>query len=135
MLFNPIDWTEISEFDKPLSQLADYLNDERVFGIHLWTARNQARSDGEGAPLNSLLIDHLHSFPSLTNLADRFNTDKNRHTGNRHAYARVYDGCCRLDDCPCGGSWRSGFVAYRRKAARPRRPPSRCGKPIFRIRE
>jgi hypothetical protein len=91
MLFNPIDWTEISEFDKPLSQLADYLNDERVFGIHLWTARNQARSDGEGAPLNSLLIDPLHSFPSLTNLADRFNTDKNRHTGNRHAYARVYD--------------------------------------------
>lgn len=91
MLFNPIDWTEISEFDKPLSQLADYLNDERVFGIHLWTARNQARSDAEGAPLNSLLIDYLHSFPSLTNLADRFNTDKNRHTGNRHAYARVYD--------------------------------------------
>ncbi|AZO57761.1 hypothetical protein EJ077_21415 [Mesorhizobium sp. M8A.F.Ca.ET.057.01.1.1] len=91
MLFNPIDWTEISEFDKPLSQLADYLNDERVFGIHLWTARNEARSDGEGAPLNALLIDPLHSFPSLTNLADRFNTDKNRHTGNRHAYARVYD--------------------------------------------
>jgi hypothetical protein len=27
----------------------------------------------------------------LTSLADRFNTDKNRHTGNRHCYARIYD--------------------------------------------
>ncbi|MER9581974.1 glycosyltransferase [Mesorhizobium sp. M0276] len=91
MLFNSIDWTEMSAFDKPLPELADYLNDERVFGIHLWTARNAARSNDEGAPLISLLIDPLHSFPTLTSLADRFNTDKNRHTGNRHAYARVYD--------------------------------------------
>ncbi|TPM26964.1 glycosyltransferase [Mesorhizobium sp. B2-3-5] len=91
MLFNPIDWTEISEFNKPLSELGVYFNDERVFGTHLWTARNEARSSGEGVPLISLLIDPLHSFPTLTNLADRFNTDKNRHTGNRHAYARAYD--------------------------------------------
>jgi len=27
----------------------------------------------------------------LTSLADRFNTDKNRHTGNRHCYARIYN--------------------------------------------
>lgn len=91
MFFNPIDWTEIGEFDKPLSALAGYLNDERVFGVHMWTARNQARANGEGAPLNALLIDPLHSFPTFTSLADHFNTDKNRHTGNRHAYARVYD--------------------------------------------
>src|SRR5262245_14328779 len=38
-----------------------------------------------------LLADPLASFPTLTSLADRFNTDKNRHTGNRHCYARVYD--------------------------------------------
>jgi hypothetical protein len=37
---NPIDWTEIDRFDKSLAQLADYLNDERLFGIHLWTARD-----------------------------------------------------------------------------------------------
>jgi glycosyltransferase involved in cell wall biosynthesis len=91
MFFNPIDWTEIDRFEKPTAELADYLNDERVFGIHLWTARNEARPGGEGAPLISQLINPLDSFPSLTNLADRFNTDKNRHTGNRHAYARVYD--------------------------------------------
>ena len=41
--------------------------------------------------LISLLSDPLGSYPSLTNLADRFDTDKNRITGNRHCYARVYD--------------------------------------------
>jgi hypothetical protein len=91
MFFNSIDWTEIDRFDKPISELADYLNDERVFGIHLWTARNDPRSRGEGAPLISLLSDPLGSFPSFTSLADRFNTDKNRRTGNRHCYARIYD--------------------------------------------
>ena len=91
MFFNSIDWTEIGEFERPLSDLAVYLNDERVLGTHLWTARNEARPSGDGAPLISLLIEPQHSFPTLTNLADRFNTDKNRHTGNRHAYARVYD--------------------------------------------
>ncbi|MBZ9905719.1 hypothetical protein LB557_06880 [Mesorhizobium sp. BR115XR7A] len=91
MFFNAIDWTEIDRFDKPIAELADYLNDDRVFGIHLWTARNDARPGGAGAPLISQLINPLDSFPTLTNLADRFNTDRNRHTGNRHAYARIYD--------------------------------------------
>jgi glycosyltransferase involved in cell wall biosynthesis len=91
MLFNPIDWTEIDRFDKPISELTDYLNDDRTFGIHLWTARNAARAQDNNAPLVSLLTDPLVSFPTFTNLADRFNTDKNRHTGNRHCYARVYD--------------------------------------------
>ena len=31
MFFNAIDWTEVDRFDKPISELADYLNDERVF--------------------------------------------------------------------------------------------------------
>jgi glycosyltransferase involved in cell wall biosynthesis len=91
MLFNPIDWTEIDRFDKPISELTEYLDDDRTFGIHLWTARNAARAHGNNAPLVSLLTDPLVSFPTFTNLADRFNTDKNRHTGNRHCYARVYD--------------------------------------------
>jgi len=95
-LHNRID--AAAQLDQPSAQLGlgdelagDYLNDERVFGIHLWTARNDARAGGEGAPLISLLLDPLGSFPSFTSLADRFNTDKNRHTGNRHCYARVYD--------------------------------------------
>jgi hypothetical protein len=91
MFFNSIDWMEIDRFDKPIAELADYLNDERVFGLHLWTARNAALPQSEGAPLISLLSDPLKSFPDFTSLADRFNTDKNRHTGNRHCYARVYD--------------------------------------------
>jgi hypothetical protein len=91
MFFNSIDWTEIEKFEKPIAELADYLNDERVFGIHLWTARNEARTDGDGKPLISHLISPIDGFPTFTNLADRFNTDKNRHTGNRHAYARIYD--------------------------------------------
>ncbi|TSE12893.1 hypothetical protein C1D09_006785 [Mesorhizobium intechi] len=91
MFFNTIDWNEIDRFEKPIGDLADYLNDDRVFGIHLWTARNEARLGGEGAPLISALIDPLAGFSSLTKLADQFPTDKNRHTGNRHSYARVYD--------------------------------------------
>jgi glycosyltransferase involved in cell wall biosynthesis len=89
--FNPIDWTEIDRFDQPIAELADYLNHERVFGIHLWTARNNPRPSGEHASLISMLYDPVDGFPSLTSLADRFNTDKNRHTGNRHFYSRVYD--------------------------------------------
>lgn len=91
MFFNAIDWTETDRFDKPLPELKDYLNDERVFGIHLWTARNPVRAGGDPAPLGDLLADPLVSLPSLTTLADRYNTDKNRHTGNRHFYARSYD--------------------------------------------
>ena len=91
MFFNTIDWNEIDRFEKPIGELADYLNDDRVFGVHLWTARNDARPGGEGAPLISSLISPLDSFPTFTSLADRFNTDKNRHTGNRHCYARIYD--------------------------------------------
>ena len=62
-----------------------------MFGIHLWTARNAARAQGGNTPLVSLLTDPLANFPTFTNLADRYGTDKNRHTGNRHFYARVYD--------------------------------------------
>ena len=47
--------------------------------------------EAEEPSLISLLSDPLGSYPSLTNLADRFDTDKNRHTGNRHFYSRVYD--------------------------------------------
>jgi hypothetical protein len=91
MFFNTIDWSELDRFNRPLAQLAEYLNDERVFGIHLWNARTNEVARAESASLISLLSDPLGNFPSLTKLADRFETDKNRHTGNRHGYARVYD--------------------------------------------
>ncbi|UCI09543.1 glycosyltransferase [Mesorhizobium sp. B1-1-8] len=91
MFFNAIDWMEIDRFEKPITELADYLNDERAFGVHLWTARNAASPDEKNAPFISQLISPLEGFPALTSLADRFNTDKNRHTGNRHCYARIYD--------------------------------------------
>ncbi len=91
VLFNSIDWNETDKFDRPLSDLGDYLNDERVFGVHLWNARTNARSRDEGASLISLLSNPLGRLPSLTTLSERFNTDKNRHTGNRHFYSRIYD--------------------------------------------
>jgi hypothetical protein len=91
MLFNPIDWTETEKFNQPIAELADYLNDERVFGVHLWNARTNARSRAEGASLISLLSDPIGRLPTLTTLAESFNTDKNRHTGNRHFYSRIYD--------------------------------------------
>jgi hypothetical protein len=87
MFFNPIDWTEIDRFNKPLAELKDYLNDERVFGIHLWTAINTTGPAGEGASLVSLLSDPLRNFPPLTSLADQFNTDKNRQTGKTPSVA------------------------------------------------
>ena len=91
MLFNSIDWTEVEKFNQPLGELADYLNDERVFGVHLWNARTNAQPSDESSSLISLLTDPIGRLPSLTTLAERFNTDKNRHTGNRHYYSRVYD--------------------------------------------
>ena len=36
VLFNSIDWTETELFKRPRSELSDYLDDDRVFGIHLW---------------------------------------------------------------------------------------------------
>jgi len=91
VLFNPIDWTEIEKFNQPISELADYLNDERVFGVHLWNARTNARSRDEDASLIALLSDPIGRLPTMTTLAERFNTDKNRQTGNRHFYSRIYD--------------------------------------------
>jgi hypothetical protein len=91
VLFNSIDWMETDRFDRPVMELADYLNDERVFGVHLWNARTNGRSRDEGASLISVLSNPLGTLPNLTTLAERFNTDKNRHSGNRHFYSRIYD--------------------------------------------
>jgi LPS sulfotransferase NodH/glycosyltransferase involved in cell wall biosynthesis len=91
MFFNPIDWTERDRFARPLSELGDYLGDERVFGVHLWNGfTNAAQRDG-GETLLARLSDPERRLPRLATLADAFDTDKNRHTGNRHFYARVYD--------------------------------------------
>ncbi len=40
--FNPIDWiaAETDAFRQPIGELADYLGDERVIGVHLWTAKH-----------------------------------------------------------------------------------------------
>jgi hypothetical protein len=88
--FNAIDWTESERFQRPLEELGDQLNDERVFGVHLWTAKHDPHAS-ESRALVSVLSDPLANLPSFTDLADRFNTDKNRRNGNRHCYARVYD--------------------------------------------
>jgi tetratricopeptide (TPR) repeat protein len=91
VFFNPIDWTEIDRFNQPIGELAEYLNDDRVFGVHLWNAKTNAVARDEAMSLISLLSDPLVSFPSAMSIADRLSTDKNRHTGNHHFYARVYD--------------------------------------------
>jgi glycosyltransferase involved in cell wall biosynthesis len=91
MLFNSIDWTEVEKFNQPLGELGDYLNDARVFGVHLWNARTNAQPLDDSSSLISLLSDPIGRLPSLTTVAERFNTDKNRQTGNRHFYSRVYD--------------------------------------------
>lgn len=91
MFFNAVDWTESDHFHRPLGDLADYLNDDRVVGIHLWNARTHAASrDGE-ISLLAALSDRAGPVPSLARLAEGFDTDRNRHTGNAHGYARIYE--------------------------------------------
>ncbi len=90
MFFNSIDWTETDRFDRPIGEVAPYLNDERVFGVHLWNAKTN-QHNREGDSLISRLSDPPAGFPPLASLADRYNTDKNRRSGNRHFYARIFD--------------------------------------------
>ncbi len=90
VLFNPIDWTETEQLHRPLAELADYLNDDRVFGVHLWNARTNDRAQDDAASLLAALSAPQRGFPGFSDLADRFDTDRNRHSGNRHCYARVY---------------------------------------------
>ena len=51
MFFNTIDWMEIDRFERPIEQLQDYLNDERVFGVHLWNASTEEFSRGAAVPM------------------------------------------------------------------------------------
>jgi hypothetical protein len=75
MFFNSIDWTEVDSLEKTIDELAEYLNDEPVFGIHLWNYIARAREPGGKNSLISLLSDPAASFPTLTDLADRFATE------------------------------------------------------------
>jgi hypothetical protein len=49
VLFNSIDWTETELFKRPRSELSDYLNDDRVFGVHLWNWFTEASSRDWGS--------------------------------------------------------------------------------------
>ncbi|MFO1161091.1 MAG: glycosyltransferase [Reyranellaceae bacterium] len=91
MFFNAIDWTESDLFRRSTEGLEEYLNDDRVIGIHLWNARTHAASRDRDTSLLAALSDPRGPVPSLVRLADEFDTDKNRHTGNAHGYARVYE--------------------------------------------
>ncbi|WP_424363274.1 glycosyltransferase [Methylocystis parvus] len=91
MFFNSIDWTETDRFDLSIMENSAFLNDERVFGVHLWNAKTNQHIR-EGRSLISQLTKPTEYFPSFTALADRFETDKNRRTGNAHFYARVFEG-------------------------------------------
>ena len=91
MFFNTIDWTETDAFNKPLGELGDFLNDGRVFGVHLWNARTHVHTREDDKSLIAMLSNPQMHLPSLSTLADKFDTDKNRHTGNRHFYSRIYD--------------------------------------------
>jgi glycosyltransferase involved in cell wall biosynthesis len=91
MFFNAIDWTELDLFSRPLSELSEYLNDERVFGIHLWNARTNSLARDEGVSLLSLLSDPIRNFPSLTVLAKQLGIDKAHPPSSGHCYHGIYD--------------------------------------------
>jgi hypothetical protein len=65
VLFNSIDWTETDLFDRPPSQLSDYLNDDRVFGIHLWNYQTQSVARGTESLIGLLSRPH----PGLPGIA------------------------------------------------------------------
>ena len=67
VLFNSIDWTETELFNRPLSQLADYLNDERVFGIHLWNFQTHAVARDVDSSLIAMLSRPHAQLSLLTN--------------------------------------------------------------------
>jgi hypothetical protein len=56
----------------------------------MWTARHNAEV-AEGRSFIAQLSEPLEYFPRLSDLSDQFATDKNRHTGNHHGYARSYE--------------------------------------------
>lgn len=89
--FNSIDWTETDLFGEPLESLRDYLNDERVIGVHLWNARTHSIGEQADGTLLSTLSAPTERLSNLSDLFDRFSIDRNRYTGNRHRYARAYD--------------------------------------------
>ncbi|GJD37541.1 hypothetical protein FMGBMHLM_4475 [Methylobacterium aerolatum] len=91
VFFNSIDWTETNLFEQTLGSLSDYLNDERVVGVHLWNARTHSTTERPSGSLISILSNPTERLPSLSNVFDRFAIDRNRLTGNRHHYSRVYE--------------------------------------------
>lgn len=91
MLFNSIDWTETDRFDRQLPALSPYLNDERVFGLHLWNAKTQSHPRNEDQSLVATLSNTPKRLPRLSAIAEGFHTDKNSAVGNRHYYSRVYE--------------------------------------------
>jgi hypothetical protein len=65
VVFNSIDWSETNLFSKPVSELADYLNDERVFGIHLWNWFTHAAESDSKTSLIAIL-KNPRALSSLT---------------------------------------------------------------------
>jgi tetratricopeptide (TPR) repeat protein len=90
MFFNSLDWTESELFRKPIDQLGDFIGDERVFGLHMWAGRHDS-NDREGRTFIGRLFEWPKFFRRLSDLAEQFETDRNRRTGNKHGYARHYE--------------------------------------------
>jgi hypothetical protein len=65
VLFNSIDWTETELFKQPPSQLSEYLNDDRVFGIHLWNYNTQSTSRDSESSLIGLLSRPQPKLPGF----------------------------------------------------------------------
>lgn len=82
VLFNSIDASEVHLLTKPISELAGYLQNEEVFGVHLW---NQHLYE------NPISIPLLKPLPSLVELADKYDTDKGQVFYDRHFYSRIYE--------------------------------------------
>jgi hypothetical protein len=60
MFFNAINWDEVDQFDRPVSELSDYF-DERVHGLHLWTWI-KVKSGGDSSLRSLLLSQQIRSL-------------------------------------------------------------------------
>ena len=103
MLFNAIDWTEVDRFNQPVAELADYLNDERVFGIHLWNARTFGRARRGDLSLISLLSDPRERMPSFTTSPTASTPTRTATPATATAMPGSTTGCFRHGGSRCAG--------------------------------
>jgi hypothetical protein len=67
MFFNSINWDEIAQFERPISELSAYF-DERVHGLHLWTWMKVNQTGRDSSLRSLLLFDRAQAMQQIRGL-------------------------------------------------------------------